>query len=194
MPYAIFDYMGGVLPMWIMLFPWSKKIHGCSCQGCKATNHTGTFRNLRNPATNRPEPSPNLASGIYTNRCRNSPPPEPSKTFRANLCQHTSQPSRTPKSSGTGPQNRTYTILPRNSPEPTPAYAGTFRNLPPEPTPAYTGTFKNLPDPPYGTYRNTPQNPLEPSGKPSSGTCSYDPHRSLSKLKTPLTYVVRGII
>ena len=184
MPYAIFDYMGGVLPMWTMLSPWSKQAHGCSCQGCKATNHTGTFRNLRNPATNRPEPSPNLASGTYTNIRRNSPPPEPSKTFRANLRQHTPEPSRTPKSSGTfrnwppepdihhfTPElSGTYTSIRRNSPEPSGTYTSIRRNFP-EPsgprlqnlhqhTPELSGTFRNSPH--AGTLRNLPE--------PASGT------------------------
>ena len=214
MPYAIFDYMGGVLPMWTMVSPWSKQAHGCSCQGCKATNHTGTFRNLRNPATPTgrnlppilpPEPTPTHAGTL---RLRNLPrpsapthasihrnPPKSSGTFR----HRPPEPDLhhfTPELSGTFHNlSRTYTSIRRNSPEPsgtclrnlhqhtpelsgtfrnpspepTPAYAGTFRNLPePEPasgtTPAYAGTFRNLPEPPCGTYSSTPQNPLEPSG------------------------------
>ena len=42
----------------------SKQSHGCPWQGCKATNHTVTFRNLPNPA-----------SGTYTSAHRNSPEP-----------------------------------------------------------------------------------------------------------------------
>ena len=100
-----------VLPMWTMLSPWSKQSHGCSCQGCKATNHTGTLRNLPNPA-----------SGTYTNMRGNSP--EPSGTFR-DLPFRNLPPEPTPA----------YTGTLRNLPEPasgtyTPAHAGTLRNLP----------------------------------------------------------------
>ena len=164
-----------VLPMWTMLSPWSKQSHGCSCQGCKATNHTGTLRNLPNPA-----------SGTYTNTRRNFP--EPSGTFRnqpfgtfRNL-----PPEPTPSYNGTLrnlPElaSGTYTILHRNSPEPsgtclrnlhhfTPELSGTFRNPPPEPTPAHAGTLRNLPEPAPATRTGT--------------------HRSLSGLKTPLAYAV----
>ena len=136
-----------VLPMWTMLSAWSKQSHGCSCPGCKATNHTGTLRNLLNPA-----------SGTYTNTRRNSS--EPSGTFR------TLPLEPTPTRAGTL----------RNPPEPSKTFRnqtfGTFRNLPPEPTPAYppepsgtrlrnlhqhtpelSGTFRNLPEP-SGTFRN----------------------------------------
>ena len=72
-----------------------KQSHSCSCQGCKATNHTGTLLNL-------------------------------------------------PKH--------------WNSPEP----SGTFRKLPPEPTPAHAGTLRNLLEPSSGTcscdpHRHTPE-------------------------------------
>ena len=143
--------------MWTMLLPWSKQSHGCSCQSCKATNHTGTLRNL------------NPASGTYTNTCRNSPEPSrtvqdlPEPTFR-NLPEPTTSVTyasihRNPrKSSGTFWElaSGTYTILHRNSPEPsatclrnlhqhTPEPCGTFRNLPPEPAPATrTGTHRSL--------------------------------------------------
>ena len=60
-----------VLPMWTMLLPWSKQSHGWSCQSCKATNHTGTLRNLNLP----PEPTPTRAGTLQN-------PPEPSRTFR----------------------------------------------------------------------------------------------------------------
>ena len=124
-----------VLPMWTMLSPWSKQSHGCSCQGCKATNHTGTLRNLLNPA-----------SGTYTNTRRNSP--EPSGTFRdfpeptfRNLPEPTSWTYASihrnpPKSSGTCLRNLHHF---------TPELSGTFRNLPPEPAPATrTGTHRSL--------------------------------------------------
>ena len=73
----------------------SKQSHGCFCQGWKATNTTGTFRNL-------PEP----ASGTYTSTHRNSP--EPSGTASRNLHQHT------PGLSGTcscNPHRRTPELL-----------------------------------------------------------------------------------
>ena len=70
----------------------SKQSHGCSCQGCQATNHTGTLQNLPEPTPahtgtlrNLPELAshtgtlrnlPELASGTYTSAHRN--PPEPS--------------------------------------------------------------------------------------------------------------------
>ena len=112
---------------------------GCSCQGCKATNHTGTLRNLPTPA-----------SATYTNRCRNSS--EPSRTFR------TLPPEPTPTRAGTL----------QNPPEPSETFRnqpfGTFRNLPPEPTPFYTGTLWNLPEPASGTYTILHRNSPEPSG------------------------------
>ena len=167
-----------VLPMWTMLSAWSKQSHGCSCPGCKATNHTGTLRNLLNPA-----------SGTYTNTRRNSS--EPSGTFR------TLPLEPTPTRAGTL----------RNPPEPSKTFRNqpfrTFRNLPPEPTPAYP---RNLPEPASGTYTSTRRNSPEPSGTfrnlpESSGTFRNLPpepapatrtgtHRSLSGLKTPLAYAV----
>ena len=115
--------------------------------------HSGTFAYLRNPATNRPEPSPNLASGTYTNTRRNSPPPEPSKTFCANLRQHTPEPSKI------------FRSLPELAPRtgPTPFYTGTLRNFP-EPKPAYAGTLRNLPEPVSRTYTSIRRNFQEPSG------------------------------
>ena len=116
----------------------SKQSHGCSCQGCKATNHTGTLRNLPNPA-----------SRTYTSTRRNSP--EPSGNCLRNLHQHTPEPSE---------------IFRNLPPELTPAHTGTvrssrFRN---EPTPAHTGTLqnRNLPEPDSGTsscdpHRHTPE-------------------------------------
>ena len=151
-----------VLPMWTMLSPWSKQSHGCSCQGCKATNHTRTLQNLLNPA-----------SRTYTNTRRNSS--EPSGTFR------TLPPEPRPTRAGTlrNPLEPSKTF--RNQP------FRTFRNLPPEPTPAYTslstprnlpepsgtclrnlqhftGTLRNLPQPASGTYTSIRRNPPEPSG------------------------------
>ena len=152
-----------------MLSPQSKQSHGCSCQGCKATNHTGTLRNLPNPA-----------SGTYT--LRN--PPEPSETFRnqpfgtfPNLPPkptHTPEPSEIFRNlpelaSATllEPASGTYTSIRRNPPEP----SGTcLRNLH-QHTPELSGTFRNLPP--------------EPAPATRTGT-----HRSLSGLKTPLAYAV----
>ena len=131
-----------VLPMWTMLSPWSKQSHGCSCQGCKATNHTGTFRNLPNPT-----------SWTYASIHRN--PPQSSGTFRD------LPPEPTPFYTGIlrnlpEPASGTYTILQRNSAEPsgtrlrnlhqhTPELSGTLRNLPPELAPATrTGTHRSL--------------------------------------------------
>ena len=54
------------------VIPVIKTITWLLLHGCKATNHTGTLRNLPSPA-----------SGTYTNTRRNSP--EPSGTFLRNL-------------------------------------------------------------------------------------------------------------
>ena len=189
-----------VLPMWTMLSPWSKQSHGCSCQGCKATNHTGTFRNLPNPSswtyasihrnppkssrTFRnlpPEPTPfytgtlrNLpepASGIYTILQRNSP--EPSGTRLRNLHQHTPELSeifRNLPELASG----TYTVLHRNSPEPSGTCLGNWHHF----TEELSGTFRNPPPEPTpahsGTLRNLPE--------PSSGTGSCDPRRHTPEL------------
>ena len=155
--------------MWTMLTVMPR-LHGCSCQGCKATNHTAelsrTFRTLP------PEPTPRhtrtlgklptrLPTPTHTGTLRNLP--EPSKTFRnPPFGTYASKHQNPPKSSGT------FRNLPlRNLPEPAPGtYTGTFRNLrnpPPEPTPAQAGTLRNLPEPP-------------------SGTCSCDPHRHTPEL------------
>ena len=96
-----------VLPMWTVI-PVIKTITWLLLARCKATNHTRTLRNLPNPA-----------SGTYGTRLRNLHhfTPElsgtlPEPAFR-NLHQHT-------------PASGTYTILHRNSPEP----SGTgLRNL-----------------------------------------------------------------
>ena len=152
--------------------------------------------------TNRPEPSPNLASGTYTNTRRNSPPPEPSKTFCANPRQHTPEPSKifrslpelaprtgpTPAYAGTfrnlpEPISRTYTSIRRNFQEPsgtrlTPELSGTrLRNLH-QHTPELSGTFRNPPAEPTAAHHRTLWNLPEPS----SGTCSSDPHRHTPEL------------
>ena len=79
----------------------SKQSHGCPCQGCKATNHTVTLRNLPNPA-----------SGTYTTTHRNFW--EPSGRCTRNWNHHT-------------PESGTFGNLP---PEPAPATrTGTHRSL-----------------------------------------------------------------
>ena len=163
-----------VLPMWTMLSPWWKQSHGWFCQGCKATNHTGTLRNLLNPAP-----------GTYTNTRQNSP--EPSGTFQdlpeTNLSEPSGAHLRTPELFGTF----------RNLP---PECAGTLRNLPEPASGTYTSTHRISPKPSgtrlrhlhqhrpelSGTFRNRPP---EPAPATRTGT-----HRSLSGLKTPLAYAV----
>ena len=154
-----------VLPMWTMLSAWSKQSHGCSCPGCKATNHTGTLRNLLNPA-----------SGTYTNTRRNSS--EPSGTFRTLPL----EPTQTRAGTLRNPREPSKTF--RNQP------FGTFRNPPPEPTPAYPpepsgahlrNLHQNTPEL-SGTFRNLPP---EPAPATRTGT-----HRSFSRLKTPLAHAV----
>ena len=140
---------------------------------------SGTFATL--PPTGRNLP-PILRSGTYTNTRRNSPPPEPSRTFRS-LPELAPRTGPTPFYTGTlrnlpEPASRTCTSIRRNSPEPsgttclrnlhqhTPEPSGTFRNPSPEPTPA-SGTYTSIRRAfrtPCGTDSSTPQNPLEPSG------------------------------
>ena len=114
-----------VLPKWTMLSlkGVQKQSHACSCQGCKATNHTETLRNLLEPASR----TYTNTHRNYTSTHRNSPepfwnlPPEP-----------------TPAHTGT---------LRNLPPEPTPAHTGTLRNLL-EPAPrTYTSTHRNSPAP-----------------------------------------------
>ena len=203
-----------------------KQSHGC-LQGNKPHGNSPEpsepcLRNLHQHALelfgtlrNRPNP----AFGTYTNTRRNSPEPSgtfqdlPESTFR-NFPKPTSGtyasiPWNSRKSSGTFREfaSGTYTILHRNSPEPsatclqnshhfTPELSGTFRNPPPEPTPAHTGTLRNLPEPASGTHTSTRRNSPEPSGtfrnlppEPAPATRTGT-HRSLSGLKTPLAYAV----
>ena len=103
----------------------------------------GTFPQscLRNLHQHTPELS---ASGTFQDLLR-----QPAPAYTGTL-------QNLPEPSGTGPQNRTYTILHRNSPEP----SGTS----PEPTPAYAGTLRNLPEPASGTYTSIRRNFPEPSG------------------------------
>ena len=128
-----------VLPMRTTSSPKGvqKQSHGCSCQGCKATNHT-----LRNP----PEPSGTCLRNLH----QRTPEPEGSGT-RLNL--------RAPAHTGTLrnlPPEPTCTSAHRNPPEPSgtrlrnlhqraPEPAGTFWNLPPELAPATrTGARRSL--------------------------------------------------
>ena len=112
-----------------------KQSHGCSCQGCKVTNHTlGNF----------PEPSGSCIRNLHPHT------PEPSGTCLRNLHQHTppeptpAPPWNPPEPSGTflrnlrEPSSRTCSCT-------TLKPSGTFWNLPPEPAPATrTGTHRSL--------------------------------------------------
>ena len=142
----------------------SKQSHGCSFQGCKARNHTGTLQNLPNPASGTYTPA-------RTGTLRN--PPEPSGTCLRNLHKHAPELSNLLESSGT--HTGTHWNLPAEpTPEPSGNYLqhlhqhtpqpGIFRNLPPEPTPAPAGTLRNLPEPASGTYTVTRRNSPKPSG------------------------------
>ena len=130
-----------VLPMWTMSSPKrvQKQSHSCSCQGCKATNHTGTLLNLPK----------------HWNSPRN--PPEPSRSCLRNLHQHTLEPSGTfrklPTSTHRNPPEPSGTCL-RNLHQHTSELSGTcLRNLhqPGTYTPAHTGTLRNLLEPSSGT-------------------------------------------
>ena len=109
-----------VLPIWTMSSPKEvqKQSHSCSCQGCKATNHTETLLNLAKH-WNSPEPS-----GTFRKL-----PPEPTPAHTGTL-RNLPEPA-----SGTY-----YTSTHR---KPTPAHTGTLRNLP-----ELSGTFRNLPPEP----------------------------------------------
>ena len=123
----------------------SKQSHGCPCQGCKATNHTVTLRNLPNPA-----------SGTYTSTHRNSPAlqnlPElhtPARTGTLRNLLELRNPPEPPEP--TPPHTVTFGNLPEHAPQTEPKRnhhtpeSGTFRNLPPEPAPATrTGTHGSL--------------------------------------------------
>ena len=127
-----------------------KQSHSCSCQGCKATNHTGTLLNLpkhwNSPWPFRtfrklpPEPIPahtgtlrnlpEVASGTYTSTHRNPPGnfwEVASRTFR----------KLPPEPSGSCLQNL-YTSTHWNPPEPSGTF---FRNLLLRPAPAHTGAY-----------------------------------------------------
>ena len=208
MPYAIFDYIGAFLRNGFAhvdnVIPVIKKqSHGC-LQGNKPHRNSPEpsepcLRNLHQHALelfgtlrNRPNP----AFGTYTNTRRNSPEPSrtfqdlPESTFR-NLPKPTSGtyasiPWNPPKSSGTFREfaSGTYTILHRNSPEPsgtrlrnlhqhTPELSGTFRNPPPEPTPAHAGTLRNLPEPSGTFLRNLL---LRPAPADTGAYLGWRPH------------------
>ena len=179
-----------VLPMWTMLSPRSKQLRGCSCQGCKATNHTGTIRNLRTLAClrNLHQYAPELFGTLGNLPNPDTRPnfPEPSRIFR-DLPEPTFR--NLPE-----PTSETYASIHRNPPkfsEPSGTClrnlhhlsSGSFRNLPPEPihrnppepsgtclrnlhqhTPEPSGTFQHLPRQPTPAYTGTLQNLLEPSG------------------------------
>ena len=181
-----------LLPMWTMLSPWSKQSHGCSCQGCKATNTpevSGTW-------TLPPEPAPTRAGTL-----RN--PPEPSEPCLRNLHQHGPEPSGTfqdlpeptfrnlpepttsrtytsihrnpPKSSGTFRElaSGTYTILHRNSPEPSATCLRNLHQHTPEPSGTHTGTLRNLPET-SGTFLRNPL--LRPAPPHKGAYLGWRPH------------------
>ena len=121
--------------MWTMVITnrCSKQSHGCPWQGCRATNHTVTLRNLPNPAsgtyTSARRNSPEPASGTYNSTRQNSP--EPSGSCLRNL-----QKAHAGTLNLGEPSSGTYTST---------HLSGTFRNLPPEPAPATrTGTHRSL--------------------------------------------------
>ena len=143
----------------------SKQSHGCSCQGCQATNHTGTLPNLPNSASGTYAPADRLASGTSLRNLPPEPAPARAGTLRnppESITAHTGTLRHLPELAST-----TYTSTHRNLPEP----SGTcLRNLH-QHTPELSGTFRNLPS--------------EPAPATRTGT-----HRSLSGLKTPLAYGV----
>ena len=119
---------------------YSKQSHGCSCQGCKATNHTGTLQNLPNPPStsihrNLPGHSTTFQNLPLEPTPAHNDPPELSGTL-GNL------PEPTPAHNGALKNLPTGTSPPpppgRNPPE----LSGTFRNPSPEPTPAHNGTLE----------------------------------------------------
>ena len=156
--------------------------------------HPGTLRNFPEPSKTfrnlPPEPTP-----AYTEIVRNRP--EPSGTCLRNRHHFLAELSRTfrnlpPAISGTHRNSPEPSGTFQHLSEPTPAYTGTFRNLPPESTPFYGGTLRNLPEPASTTYTSICRNPPEPTPahtgtlrnlpEPSSGICSYDPHRHTPEL------------
>ena len=160
----------------------SKQSHGCSCQGSKATNHTGTLRNLPIPP-----------SGTYTNTLMVG---NMGAFFLAQwFCPcGQSYHQKVFKTITWLPLSRLQGNKPhRNSPEPSelclrnlfwhvPELSGTLRNLPAFACGTYTSTQRNPPKPASGTFRNPVP---EPPPATRTGT-----HRSLSGLKTPLAYAV----
>ena len=59
----------------------SKQSHGCSCQGCKATTHTGTLRNLPNLAAQPTKHAPELTGTLWNLPEPHQHTPELSGTF-----------------------------------------------------------------------------------------------------------------
>ena len=159
-----------VLPIWTMSPPKGiqKQSHSCSCQSCKATNHTGTLLSLPKH-WNSPEPS-----GTFRKLPPETTPPH--NRTRRNLSEVVSETS--PAHTRTlrnlpEPVSATHTSTHQNSPEPasrthTSTPHGTFRNLPLEPIPA--PELRNLPPEPTPAHARTLRNLLEPF----SGTCSSD--------------------
>ena len=206
-PYAMFGYMDHGPSLLRSGFAHVDNVIASVQNNHMAAPVSGTFRALP------PEPTPARPSGI----CRN--PPEPSGTLR-NLHQHTPTCRNSPEPSGTfrnlppkptpappalcgtlrnlpKPASGTYTSTPRLA-----ELSGTLRNLPELASETYTstsGTLQNSPQPSgtclWNLHQHTPElartlrNPPE-LREPFSGTCSCNPHRSLSGLKTPLAYAV----
>ena len=159
MPYAIFDYMGAflrssfahvdnVIPVnktitWLLLSRLQgNKPHRNSPEPSEPPEPTptraGTLWNppepselrLRNLHQHAPELSRTLWNLPRPSRTNLS---EPSGTYLLNLDMHTPEPSEI------------FRNLHQHTPEP----SKIFRNLPPEPTPAHAGTLRNLPS---GTF------------------------------------------
>ena len=138
-PYAIFDCRGVFLRSGFAHVDNVIPVINCYCQGCKATNHTGTFPNLPNPT-----------SWTYASIHRN--PPKSSGTFQNLPAEPTLFYTGTLRNLPE-PASGTYTIFQRNSPEPsgtrlrnlhqhTPEPSGTFlRNLLLRSAPAHTGAI-----------------------------------------------------
>ena len=108
-----------VLPMRTMSSPKGvqKQSHGCSCQGCKVTNHTfGNFPEVASGTDTSTHRNPLEPSGTRDSRNRHQHTPEPSRTFR-NLHRNPPEPSGTLRNLPE-PASRTYTSAPWNPPEP----------------------------------------------------------------------------
>ena len=181
MPYAIFDYMGGVFDNVIPVIKTSTRLLLSRLQGNK-------------PHGNLPEPSQpcDQQAGTFPQSClrnlhQHTPELSASGTFQDLLRQPTPAYTGTlqnlPEPSGTGPQNRTYTIL----------HTGTLRNLPLEPTPAYAGTRRNLPELASGTYTSIRRNFPEPSGTCLQNLHQHTPELSGTFRNSPHTGTLRNL-